>query len=183
MLSFEDFDNYQPPHWDELFMRQVYLIASKSKDPSTKIGSILIKDNRVISQGYNGLPRNIEYNDNTKFERPEKYFWFEHSERSCIYNCAKNGINTSDSILYTNSVPCCDCARAIIQSYISGVVIHKQWMDAEKFLRSLEKNKSPFLLEHHHRTLKMFEEANIKLRIFDMYLNMTGYLSGYKFTI
>lgn len=180
----EEFKDYQPPDWDELFMRQVYLIASKSRDPSTKIGSILVKDNRVISQGYNGLCRNIEYNDISRLVRPEKYFWFEHSERSCIYNCAMNGINTSLSTLYTNSIPCCDCTRAIIQSYIIEIVVHKQWVDLEQDLRKKEKgSKSPYLLEHHHRSKQMLMESKTKLRIFDKQLNVYGYLSGNKILI
>ena len=56
-LNMDTFENYKAPCFDELFMRMVYLTATKSKDPSSKIGAVIVKDNRVISTGYNGFPR------------------------------------------------------------------------------------------------------------------------------
>lgn len=167
-----EFTDYVPPSWDELFMRHVYLIASKSKDKFTKIGSILIKNNRIISEGYNGICSMVNDNVVERNERPEKYFWYEHSERNCIYSAARFGISTLDSVLYTNSTPCADCSRAIIQSGITEIVIHKQWKDSE-----LQLNRDKWS-ESANRSVVMLQEAKVKLRIFDKFLNILVFLDG-----
>ena len=46
--------------WDVRFMRMAHEVASWSKDPSTKVGCVLVKDRKIISMGYNGFPRLIE---------------------------------------------------------------------------------------------------------------------------
>ncbi len=55
-----EFDNYQPPSWDVLFMRRVYEIASKSKDPRTKIGAVLVQNGHAPLEGFNGIPIGVQ---------------------------------------------------------------------------------------------------------------------------
>ncbi len=58
--------------WDELFILQATLIAQKSKDPSTKVGCIIVNDDNVIlSTGFNGFPRGIEEDWKDRWKRPE----------------------------------------------------------------------------------------------------------------
>jgi len=114
--------------WDEYFMTMTQLVASKSKDRSTKVGSVLTnKHHSVLGIGYNGFPRGVNDDIEERHERPLKYLITEHSERNCIYNAAFNGIRTEGTILYISGhgTPCADCARAIIQSGISEVVTFK----------------------------------------------------------
>ncbi len=75
--------------WDELFILQATLIAQKSKDPSTKVGCVIVNDDNVIlSTGFNGFPRGIEEDWKDRWKRPEKYHWVEHAERNAIFNAA-----------------------------------------------------------------------------------------------
>jgi dCMP deaminase len=113
--------------WDQYFMSMVYLCALKSRDPSSKLGAVLVgPDNEVRSTGYNGLPRGIDYRSE-RDQRPEKYFWYEHAERNSIYNAARVGVPTLGCTLYTNAVPCADCARAIVNAGIEVVVVRESW--------------------------------------------------------
>jgi len=142
--------------WDSYFMTMCYIIATRSKDESTKHGCVIVtQDNRVMSTGYNSFPSGI--NDYVKERQSpdngEKYFWIEHSERNAIYSASKYGISLNGCRLYVQGTPCADCARAIIQSGIIEVVIHKTW---DKMYKDL-------WVEHKKRSLQMFEEANIKL--------------------
>jgi deoxycytidylate deaminase len=58
--------------WDELFILQASLIAQKSKDPSTKVGCVIVNDDNVIlSTGFNGFPRGIEEDWKDRWKRPE----------------------------------------------------------------------------------------------------------------
>jgi dCMP deaminase len=119
--------------WDEYFIRQAMLVAEKSKDPSTKVGCVLVgEDNEILSTGFNGFPRGVEEGKFVKlytpisqrWERPEKYKWVEHAERNAIYNAARNGIRLKNARAYLNwePIPCSDCARAFIQAGIKEIV-------------------------------------------------------------
>jgi len=122
------FPDYMPPSWDAWFMGMVYDTARKSKDPSTKIGAVIVKDKRPILFGYNGLPQKVK-DLPERMQAPIKYKWTEHGERNAIFCGARFGIATEGTTIYTQSMPCCECARAIVNSGISKVIIHKQSND------------------------------------------------------
>jgi len=141
-------------NWYKYFMSLAYFVALRSKDESTKCGSVIVgQDNQIVSTGYNSFVRGINDNVKERQERPQKYMWFEHGERNAIYNAALSGVSTKNCKIYVTGLPCADCARAIIQSGIKEVIIQKR----EKFGNEWD--------ESHKTTLQMFEEANIKLRI------------------
>lgn len=160
------------PAWDEYFMRHAYLASSKSKDSRTKIGAVLVRDKHVISEGYNGLPIGVCDCDPARYERPEKYFWFEHAERNSVFVCARYGTRTEGAVMFTQGVPCADCTRAVIQAGIKEVVVHKQWEEYEtKFY--WEK-----WIDSCKRSNVMLEEAGVSVRRFDGVLGVKSMLDG-----
>lgn len=170
--------DWKIPSWDELFMRHAYLIATKSKDPHSKIGAVIVKNNIILSEGYNGIPRNVNDSISDRNERPEKYYWYEHAERNAIFNCAKEGIRVDGAILYCFATPCSDCARAIIQSGIIEVVIHEEW----DLNIGFNKNSSKWS-ESVKRTNDMFIESGLKFRKIGMNLNLKTMVNGIIYTI
>src|SRR4051812_7310796 len=94
------------PSDDEFFMRHAYLAATKSKDPRTKIGAVLVKDREIISQGFNGFPRKVNDLDAARWERPRKYDYVAHAEHNSVLNCARKGISSLGATCYTNGLPC-----------------------------------------------------------------------------
>ena len=69
--------------WDAYFMEMAYLVASKSKDESMKVGAVVVNgtyDNVILSTGYNGFVRYADDEDVVKKARPEKYNWTCHGE-------------------------------------------------------------------------------------------------------
>lgn len=114
------------PSWDEFYLQMADLIASRSKDRSMKIGAVLVRDNAVISMGYNGMPREVNDDVEARHERPAKYYYFEHGERNSIYNAAREGTPTLGATMYTQGVPCADCSRAVIQAGVDKVVVYWQ---------------------------------------------------------
>lgn len=103
------------PDWDKYFMMICDIVALRSKDTSMKVGCVIVGTGKeILSTGYNSFPRGINDYVQSRYERPEKYMWFEHAERNAIYNAARNGVQLLDSTIYTNFFPCPDCARAII---------------------------------------------------------------------
>jgi len=158
--------------WDDLFMTMVYLVAMKSKDDSTHVGAIIVgPDKEVRSIGYNSFPRGIDDNVPERQERPEKYYWFSHGERNSIYNAAMVGIPVKGCIMYTNGMPCTDCAFAIINAGIREVVLDAKWGNTDK-----DKWE-----EHANRSAVMFKEAGVEVRYWDGKLvNIFKYQRGEK---
>ena len=98
-------------------------ISTWSKDPSTKVGAVIVRDNRILSCGYNGFPSGVE-DDNRLSDRETKYRLTIHAEVNAILNAAKNGIILNDSTLYVYGLPVCvECAKSIVQSGISKVAM------------------------------------------------------------
>lgn len=110
--------------WNDYFLKMVDLVASKSKDESAKIGAVIVnEDHAIVSTGYNGLPRGCNDDTTWRQERPLKYAWFEHAERNAIYNAARHGIKLKGCTMYVRGGVCCDCARGIIQTGITLLVV------------------------------------------------------------
>ena len=169
--------NYTPPDWHDWFLQGVYWVASKSKDPKTKIGAIIVKDRRIISTGYNGIPIGVSDTDENRHQRPEKYKWYEHGERNAIYAAAKYGIDTDGAILYTNALPCADCARGIIQSGIKCVYIHQQFNDLCNAAQR-EQWKG-----HDNATFTMFNESGVEVHTIARILGCKAYFDGKVFDV
>lgn len=145
-------------NWDEYFINIAEQVKLKSKDNNTKIGVVLVgKNNEIVSTGYNSFPRGINDGVVERQAKPEKYFWFEHAERNCIYNAARIGVSTLGTTMYmTCGISCADCARAIISAGVEKIV-----------LRSGKGAMSPKWQESAERSNQMFKEAGIIVEFFD----------------
>ena len=101
------------------------LAGMRSKDPSTQVGACIVDhDNKILSQGYNGLPRGCS-DDEFPWEREgntleTKYPYVVHAELNAILN--SRGTSLVGSKIYVALFPCNECAKAIIQSGIKEVV-------------------------------------------------------------
>ena len=118
--------------WDARFLKLAEEYATWSKDPRTRVGCVIVADDKtVIASGYNGPCRGVRDDVPARLQRPEKLLWFEHAERNSIYNAAKRGIALSGSTAYSTLCPCMDRARALVQSGIKRIVCPKP--DLEKY--------------------------------------------------
>jgi dCMP deaminase len=110
--------------WDEYFMGIAYLSSLRSKDPVTKVGAAIIRDKRVLSLGYNGMPRGCDdakmpWGKTDPDPLKTKYPFVVHAELNAILNANKD---LTGSTLYVTMFPCNECAKAIVQSGIKEVV-------------------------------------------------------------
>ena len=144
--------------WQEYFMGLAHLSALRSKDPNTQVGACIVdEDNKVVSIGYNGMPRGCNDAD-MPWEREggfkeTKYAYVVHAELNAILNSPRSLKNT---ILYVSLFPYNECAKAIIQSGIKkvyyesdkyngtdGNVVSKKMLDAA----GVKYEQLPFELE------------------------------------
>ena len=104
-------------------MQMAKFVSTWSKDPSTQVGSIAVRNRTVIAQGYNGFPRGINDTTTRLDNRTEKYKFMVHAEMNVIYNAAENGVSLKDSTVYVYGLPVCsECAKGLIQAGIKRIV-------------------------------------------------------------
>lgn len=113
--------------WDTYFLRQLEIVGSKSKDPSRKVGAIIVDENNaVVITGFNGFPIGIADDpilNADRYARPTKYDYTIHAERNCILMHANRGGRAlRGTTIYTSLFPCHQCANDIIQAGIKRVV-------------------------------------------------------------
>ena len=117
--------------WDEYFMGLTHLSALRSKDPNTQVGACIVDaENKVVSIGYNGMPRGCSDNE-FPWEREggflnTKYAFVVHAELNAILNSPRP---VKDCTLYVSLFPCNECAKAIIQSGIRKIVYESDKYD------------------------------------------------------
>lgn len=140
--------------WDDRFLRMAAMVADWSKDPSTKCGAIIARENRVLGMGYNGFPRRLPDHQDLMAIRETKYPRVIHAEMNAIFNAFQNGHQIDGATMYTfppGFAPSCDrCAAHIIQAGIARVVYYKQ--DTE-----MSRRWSPEV------ALQMYREAGVEV--------------------
>ena len=110
--------------WSDKYIKLAKEISTWSKDPSTKIGAVVVgADGQILSQGFNGFPRGIKDSEERLNNRERKYELVVHGEMNAIYNASLNGVSLKDSTIYVYGLPTCnECAKGIIQVGIKKVV-------------------------------------------------------------
>lgn len=112
-------------NWTDYFMGFARHAASKSKDPSTQVGAVVIgPDGEIRATGYNGLPRGVA-DLPERMERPAKYLWTSHAEENLVAHAARVGVSLKGCTVYVTHFPCSRCARSLIQAGIAAVVVDR----------------------------------------------------------
>lgn len=109
--------------WDVYFMGLAKAIAVKSKDPSTRVGCLIVGQGmELVCSGYNGIPRGV-LDLPERLARPAKYYWVSHAEANCVAHAARIGVPLNGCKAYTTHTPCSGCAKALIQAGIKEVIV------------------------------------------------------------
>lgn len=112
----------------EYFIEIAKLTSKRSICPRKKVGAVLVKDGRIIATGYNGVLPNEEHE---KAQNHDGTSATVHAEANLISFCAKEGIPTNNTIMYSTLSPCQKCAELIIQSGISEIHYIEEYRDLE----------------------------------------------------
>lgn len=129
-------------NWDKWLIGLAEYISTASKDPSTKVGAVIVdSDRRVVSVGYNGLPRGVEDSEERLNNREIKYRMILHAERNALLFSQRSLVGC---IMYVYPMmPCASCASMIIQSGIKKVVApyndNPRWVDDFELSKQLFK--------------------------------------------
>lgn len=163
-------------NWHKYFMTMAYLVAAKSKDPSTKVGAVIVgPDNEIRSTGYNGLPRGLSDTEE-RYTKPLKYNLVNHAEENAILHCSRVGISSKGCTIYVPWIPCSLCAKSIIQAGIVKVIVHKQWPG--------NNCQNSNWAESIAITKEMFNETGVEMLEYDgPLIQIQGLYSGKEFAV
>ena len=142
---------------DKIYMQIAYQVAKLSYAERRKVGCVIVKDEQIISFGYNGTPHGFENECEETitryYENPDGAALLEdqgwtlsndnscschkeitkrevlHAESNALMKLAKSTMSCKDSILYTTTLPCFDCAKLIIQAGVKEVFYCEDYRD------------------------------------------------------
>lgn len=126
------------PSWDEYFLGIAKSVATRSSCVRRQFGAVIVRDNRIISTGYNGTPRGLPNCDEGGCSRcnsdvPSGTRLSEcrcsHAEENAIVQAAYHGISTRGSTLYVPASPCSLCAKMIINAGVEKVYFEDDYPD------------------------------------------------------
>ena len=104
--------------WDDYFTKIVSVTSERSSCLRLRVGCLLVRDNRIISQGYNGFlpgcPHQSIVRDNHEMATV-------HAEQNAIADCAKRGVSCENCTAYITHYPCIHCARLLLASGIKEI--------------------------------------------------------------
>jgi len=147
-------ENLKKSKWDRRFIELASHISYWSKDPSTKVGSVIVNEkNHILSVGYNGFPSGVEDSPLRYSDRDTKLKYVCHAERNALDNAHSD---VSNCTLYATLMPCNECAKSIIQRGIKRVVCYVPDPSRDGASFNWDVTKS------------MFEEAGIQLDMVDL---------------
>lgn len=103
------------PSWKDYFTEIVQVTATRSPCNRLKVGCILVKDNRIISQGYNGFISGLPHISIIENNHEVSTI---HAEQNAIIDCAKRGVQCDGAIAYVTHHPCLNCSKML---YAAGI--------------------------------------------------------------
>jgi len=126
------------PSWDEYFMNIAELAATRSTCLRRQVGSVIVKDKKILATGYNGAPSGLKHcldigclRDKLGIPSGERHELCRatHAEQNAIAQAALFGVSIKDSTLYSTTQPCILCTKLIINAGIKKIVIKDSYPD------------------------------------------------------
>jgi len=106
------------PSWNDYFKEITLSTLKRSPCERLKVGCILVLDNRIISQGYNGFLPGCPHNSIVRDNHEQATV---HAEQNAICDCAKRGVSCNNSVAYISHYPCLICTRLLLASGIKKI--------------------------------------------------------------
>ncbi len=164
-MSFADeiLENYRANQlkWDRRFMELARHVSGWSRDPSTKVGAVVVDSRRVVlGMGYNGFPRGVNDDEERYNDRPTKYKLVVHAELNAVLAAGDKARRASIYVYPAFGCPplCSNCAKAVIQAGIKRVVGYTPDIDPATAGRWKEELDAAYL---------MCKEAGVEMRMID----------------
>ncbi len=127
------------PSWNEYFMEIVYLISRRSTCLRRKVGAVIVRDNRILATGYNGVPSGIRHcadvggclRERLGVPSGERHELCRglHAEQNAIIQAAFHGSSITGGVLYCTTHPCVVCTKMLINSGVKRIIYSEGYSD------------------------------------------------------
>ena len=126
------------PSWDEYFMNLAEQVATRTTCLRRAVGAVIVKDNRILTTGYNGTPVGMAHCEETGCLREamgvpsgqrQEICRGLHAEQNAIIQAARYGIDIRGASIYINTQPCITCSKMLINAGIVEVVYKNPYPD------------------------------------------------------
>lgn len=121
--------------WDDYFMAISLLASARSKCKRLKVGCVLVKDNRVVSTGYNGFLPGAPHESIVVNDREQATV---HAEHNAVADAAKRGVSLDGSTAYVTHYPCLNCAKLLAASGVRVIKYNREYRNDPLVARILE---------------------------------------------
>ncbi len=128
----------QRPDWQTYFMNIAQLVASRSTCIRRQVGAVIVKENRILSTGYNGTPTGIRHclergclRDELKIPSGQRHELCRglHAEQNAIIQAAYHGVSIESGEIYCTNQPCIICAKMIINAGLKKIIVGNSYPD------------------------------------------------------
>ena len=120
--------NKSKPQWNHFFMAQACLASLRSSCKRLQVGCVIVKDNRVISTGYNGFLKGAPHI--SRVRQGHEQFTI-HAEQNAICDLAHRGVSIKNSIIYVTHYPCIHCFKMLIASGAKEIIYLENYKNDE----------------------------------------------------
>ena len=121
--------------WEEYFMSTAVLLACRSSCNRLHVGCVLVKNNRIISAGYNGFLPGAPH-DSIIVNNHE--IATVHAEQNAIADCANRGVSVKDATAYITHYPCINCAKILAASGIKKIIFLNDYKNDDNVKKILD---------------------------------------------
>lgn len=152
----ETVTKYKRPSWDEYFIEIMHAVGARGTCDRGRVGSVVVKDKRLIATGYVGAPSGCKSCDDIGHEMNTVDYGngdvhrhcvrTAHAETNAIIQAARFGISTNGATLYCMMTPCYACAKNIINAGIVRVVSEKDYHAGKRTKEVLKEAKVKYEL-------------------------------------
>lgn len=126
------------PSWDQYFMAMAEVAKTRSTCTRRQVGAVIVRDNRIMTTGYNGVPTGIQHcetrgclREQLKVPSGERHELCRglHAEQNAIIQAAHLGQSIAGGTLYCTNHPCVICAKMILNAGIRRIVVREGYPD------------------------------------------------------
>ncbi len=128
----------KPMNWDEYYMTIAMAVRKKANCLGRKVGAVIVRENRIISTGYNGTPEGmtncsdggcVRCRDRDTYKASVGYdvCICVHAEQNALIAAARFGNAVEDAVVYSTLRPCFDCTKAMLQARVTSIRYLHNW--------------------------------------------------------
>lgn len=116
------------PNWDQYFIMNAFLTASRSPCERLKVGCVIVQDRHIIAHGYNGFLPGLPH-ESVVINGHEQAT--VHAEQNAIADCARRGVSVAGSTIYVTHYPCINCAKILLSAGVSCIRYYDNYKNSE----------------------------------------------------